>query len=71
MLAHIGTGIVIENFFFPVWLFLLATSPRPYDGFTDIKHIYIFNECFIERSSTVRFEVGCDDVAVNRVLCQY
>lgn len=71
MLARMDTGIVIENFFFPVWPLLLATSPRPYDGFTDIKHISIFNERFIECSSALHFEVGCDDVAVNRVFCQY
>lgn len=59
--------IVLKSFSFKCGSFMLSTSPRPYNRFTDIEHTSISNERFVECSSAVQFEVGCADVA--RIVC--
>lgn len=71
MLACMDTGIVLKSFSLKRGSFMLSMSARPYNHFTDIEHTSIFNERFVECSIAVHLEVGCDDVAMNRVLCQY
>lgn len=59
--------IVLKSFSFKCGSFMLSTSPRPYNRFTDTEHTSISNERFVECSSAVQFEVGCADVA--RIVC--